>query len=185
MKVLRYVVISILTLLFGMLAKAEVAPDICDMQAAIQYCRNSAIEGPEGIWEFVDDETQVLIRKSAAGRKGYDIIVITTPDCRLKAGDVIGHLNPSSTRGKYKLSLHTSRSKGIFESTRNCVAEFSDKDDSIHVHPMKIKLSMRTMWFLPKFWRSLRISFKNPAAELPLGLLRIFPQSKPHTPLYL
>lgn len=158
---------------------------VCDMEAALQYCREAQLAGPEGIWEFPEDETRVLIRKSPLGQKGYDIIVISTPDCRLHAGDIIGHMNPSSERTKYTLSLNTSKTGALFSGTRKCVAEFSDKDDSIRVHPMKIKISMRTMWFLPKFWRSLRVSFDNPAAELPQGLLRIYPLTQPRTPIYL
>lgn len=178
-------ILSALSLLTPDSVYAQNTDFISDMGVALQYCREAELEGPEGIWEFVEDDTRVLIRKSPLGQKGFDIIVISTPDCRLNPGDIIGHMNPSSERKKYKLSLHTSRSRSIFSGTRNCVAEFSDKDDSIRVHPMKIKISMRTMWFLPKFWRSLRISFDNPAGELPQGLLRIYPQTQPRTPIYL
>lgn len=164
---------------------AQRVPEISDMEAAMQYCAKSQLEGPEGVWEFVEDEAQVLIRRAPLGGKGYDIIVISTSDCRLHAGDIIGHMNPSSKKGKYRLSLHTSRVKSILSGTRDCVAEYSDNDDSILVHPVKLKISMRTMWFLPKFWRSLRFSFSNPAADLPEGLVRIYPRTKPRSPIYL
>lgn len=164
---------------------AQYDPDICDMQAAMQYCRQTETEGPEGIWEFVEDETQVLIRKERHNGKGYDIIVISTPDCRLHPGDVIGSLNPSAKKGKYRMSLHTSRKMGLLADSRQCMAEYIEKEDALIVHPMKLRISMRTMWFLPKFWRSLRISFDNPAAELPHGLTRIFPRTEPRKPVYL
>ncbi len=166
-------------------AYSRTGDKISDMGAALQYCRESELEGPEGIWEFTDDETSVLIKKDPLGGKGYEIIVITTPDCRLHPGDIIGHIIPSAKKGKYKLNLNTSRKMGILTDTHQCMAEYIEKDDAIIVHPMKLKISMRTMWFLPKFWRSLRISFDNPAAELPHGLTRIYPRKEPIKPIYL
>ena len=36
---------------------------IFDMESALVYCRETAMEYPEGIWEFAGDETQVLIKR--------------------------------------------------------------------------------------------------------------------------
>lgn len=159
--------------------------EISDMESAIRYCREAETEGPEGIWEFVEDETQVLIKKEKLGGNGYDIVVISTPDCRLKPGECIGHIERSAKKGKYRMKLYTSRDMGAFTDSRLCMAEYIEQEDAIIVHPMKLRVSVRTMWFLPRFWRSLRISFDNPAADLPKGLLKIYPRTMPLKPIYL
>ncbi len=174
-----------MTLNFGVMATNVITPDIYDNQSAMKYCREAELEAPEGIWEFVEDETRVLIKKEERGGKGYDIIVISTPDCRLKPGDRIGNIERSVKKGKYRMKLFVNRNMGIFTDSRICMAEYIEKEDAIQVHPMKLKISMRAMWFLPKFWRSIRISFDNPAANLPRGLIKIYPRTEPSKPAYL
>ncbi len=170
---------------FRVMAANAFEDNVFDLESAMQYCKETELEGPEGIWEFVEDETQVLIKKESRGGNDYDIVIISTPDCRLKPGDKIGSLQRSAKRGKYKMNLFVSRNMGIFTDSRRCLAEYIDKEDAMQVQPLKLKISVRTMWFLPKFWRSLRISFDNPAADLPHGLLRIYPRNEPTKPIYL
>ena len=74
---------------------------------------------------------------------------------------------------------------GALSDSRTCMAEYIEKDDAILTHPVKLKISVRTMWFLPKFWRSLKIAVDNPAAALPHGLVRIYPRKEPSKPVYL
>lgn len=169
----------------GVMAANAFEAGIFDLESAMQYCHETELEGPEGIWEFVEDETIVLIKKENRGGKDYDIIIVSTPDCRLKPGERIGSLQRSAKRGKYKMNLFVSRNMGTFTDSRICLAEYIDKEDAMHVQPMKLKISVRTMWFLPKFWRSLRISFDNPAADLPRGLLKVYPRNEPSKPIYL
>lgn len=179
------IVIAAVCPAFRAMAANAFETDIFDFESAMQYCNETELEGPEGIWEFVEDETLVLLKKENRGGKDYDIIIISTPDCRLKPGERIGSLQRSAKRGKYKMNLFVSRNMGILTDSRICLAEYIDKEDAMQVHPMKLKISVRTMWFLPKFWRSLRISFDNPAAELPHGLLRVYPRNEPSKPIYL
>ncbi len=177
--------LAAMTLACGAMAANARDQMIFDMESALVYCRETAMEGPEGIWEFAGDETQVLIKKETRGGKGYDIIVISTPDCRLSPGETIGNIQPSAKKGKYRMKLYVSRKMGTFSDSRTCIAEYIEKDDVILTHPVKLKISVRTMWFLPKFWRSLKISVDNPAASLPHGLVRIYPRKEPSKPVYL
>ncbi len=170
---------------FGIPAANTYDPEIFDLESAMQYCKEAELEDPEGLWEFVEDETLVLIKKDKRGGKDFDIIIVSTPDCRLKPGEKIGSLQRSSKKGKYRMNLFITRHMGALSDSRVCLAEYSEKEEAIQIQPMKLKISMRTMWFLPKFWRSLRISFDNPTADLPHGLLRIHPRKEPAKPIYL
>lgn len=178
------IVAALLPSVFGSNAATR-CNDVYDMQSARQYCDQTSLEGPEGIWEFTEDETSVLIRRKAHGARGYDIIVVSTPDCRLKPGDIIGNMERSAKKGTFKMHLYTSAHMGVLSNPRQCAAEYSDGNDSMLIHPQKIRISVRTMWFLPKFWRSLRVSFDNPAGDLPPGLCRVYPRIKPDKPIYL
>lgn len=162
-----------------------ITPVISDTGEALRYCRETSLDGIEGIWEFTDDETQVLVKRQGHGGNGYDIIVTETPDCRLHPGEKIGSLERSAKRDTYKMKLFIRKDMGLLTDSRTCLAQYSAKDDAIIVEPMKINISMRTLWFLPRFWRSLRMKVSNPAAEIPKGLIRVYPVSKPSKPIYL
>lgn len=164
---------------------AAITPCISDTGEAMRYCKETTLDGIEGIWEFTDDETLILVKRQEHGGKGYDIIVTDTPDCRLQPGDKIGSLERSAKRDTYKMKLFIRRDMGLLTDSRTCLAQYSAKDDAIIVEPMKINISMRTMWFLPRFWRSLKMKVSNPAAEIPKGLIKIYPVSKPSKPIYL
>lgn len=164
------------------------APDIFDMPSAMEYCRQAPLASVEGIWEFPEDATRVLIRRQSADPRAYDLILLSSPDCRLIPGETIGHLEETAETSKFRLSLFCDRRKGLLTDLRNCAAEFSDREGTMRISGRKIKLSIRSTRFLPQFWRLLGISVKDPAGELPLGLIRIFPDARnggSRDPIYL
>lgn len=145
-------------------------------ESAFDYCRGKALDKIEGIWEFPEDETTVLIRKSGREKKEYDIIVLSTPDCRLIPGDVIGKVSPSVDPSKWHLSLYGMKKGNILTDLRECVATFNDREGTIKIERPKVKISLRYTRFLPKFWRILSIfNITEPATKIPEGLIRIFP----------
>ena len=159
--------------------------NVRDMEDALEYCRIAPLERPEGVWEFPEDETRVLIKKTPGKPRSYDIVHISGPDCRLQPGETIGRMTATVDRNKYKLSLSVSRDYGLLSDTRSCSAEFREKENSLVIRPARIKITTRTLWFLPKFWRSLKIIYDNPAADLPHGIIRIYPPALPENPVYL
>lgn len=158
---------------------------ISDMQAAKDYCDKEELDLVEGIWEFPEDETKVLIRKSPLKEGDYDLVVISSPDCRLESGETIGKMESTSDTGKYRLSLYCSRKAGFLTDMRTCRADFKDKDGTIHIFPKKYKLGLRSLWLLPKFWRMIKVSVDNPQEKIQRGLVRIYPGGKPRGPVYL
>ncbi|MDE7437065.1 MAG: hypothetical protein K2M93_01135 [Muribaculaceae bacterium] len=156
-----------------------------DYGLAQKYCDTSELTGPEGIWQFPDDETTVLLRRHPHSASKFEIFVIESPDCRLNPGEKLGELHSSADSSKFKLNLYTSRKTGILTDSRSCSAELKENGDAFIMHPLKLKISLRTMWFLPRFWRSLRINIENPSASVPYGLIRLYPRYAPLAPFYL
>lgn len=177
-----FLILAGIIFLQGQLSYAQ---KISDMGRAIDYCTETALVNPEGIWEFADDETIVLIKRSDPRLHRFDIIVVDTPDCRLNPGEKIGSLERTANSDKFRLSLYTSRKTGLLSDLRSCAAELRENGDSFIFHPRKIKISIRYPGFLPKFWRSLRVTLDNPAATLPYGLIRRYPRSVPSYPIFL
>lgn len=156
-----------------------------DFGLAQEYCDCTELTEPEGIWQFPDDETTVLIRRAPHSSSKFEIFVIETPDCRLNPGDKLGELQRSADTSKFKMSLYTNRKTGILTDSHSCSAELKENGDTFIMQPRKLKISLRTMWFLPRFWRSLRIDIDNPASRLPYGLIRLYPRTNPFSPFYL
>lgn len=152
------------------------ALQISDMGRAIEYCDRAPLERVEGIWEFPEDNTRVLIKRADQKRSLYDIIIISSPDCRLHAGEKIGEMTPSIDSDKFRLSLYTSRRDGLLTDPSNCIAVFNDNEGTMRVEKRKFKISLRFTRYLPKFWRLLSLlSSDNPVDKLPKGLVRIYP----------
>lgn len=154
------------------------AEKISDMGAALDFCRERPLDYIEGIWEFPEDNTVVLIKNTDRKRRIYDLIIVSSPDCRLNAGDKIGEMKGTIDSKKFHLSLFTRLRNGIFSDPENCAATFSDSEGAIRVEKKKVKFSLRLSRFLPKFWRVLSLfSIDNPTEKLPKGLIRLYPSS--------
>lgn len=162
--------------LFLLLAGTIRSEKISDMGRAIDYCLQNPLDRIEGIYEFPEDNMEVLVRLADQKRRRYEIIVITTPDCRLAPGEKIGEMTGSIDPDKFHLSLYTSRKAGLLSDPGNCLAEFDENDGAIRIEKRKLKISTRVSRFLPKFWRILSLfSIDDPTGKLPKGLIRIFP----------
>ena len=171
-------------LLFPFLAAAA---DISDEGAARAYCDAAPLLRIEGIWEFPSDGTRVLIRRTGPDTKGCDIILLSSPDCRLLPGETIGALTPAAEAGRFRLSLCRRRSQGILSDPAHCAAKLSSSGNSLTINPRKLKLRLGTLWFLPRFWRALRLSVSDPEGQLTDGLVRLYPRIPDRTsdPVYL
>jgi hypothetical protein len=158
---------------------------VSDMGIAREWCDRTMTHRIEGIWEFPQDETRVLIRRSAGTDNRYDIIVVESPDTRLQPGENIGYLQISPLSTKFEMALYRNRQKGILGSPGKCLAELNEKEDALIIQGRKMKFSLGSRWFLPAFWRSVRISLKNPLNALPKGMIRIYPKTTRRQPDYL
>lgn len=168
--------ISVIVTQKAVAARPPESMEICDMQAALDYCMEAPLDRIEGIWEFPEDNTVVLIKRNGTLRRQYDLIIISTPDCRLNPGEKIGIMTQSVDADKLQLSLFGTRRDGLLTDPGNCSAIFNDKEGTIRVEKGKIKIALNVSRFLPKFWRILSLfKISNPASKLPDGLVRIYP----------
>lgn len=179
---IKYAVIAA-ALFVGIVVRAE--EPIMDMGAAIDYCSSRALTGPEGIWEFPEDQTRVLITRRKESPYHYDIKVVSSPDCRLQPGEKIGEMEESAKPGKLRISLYASRRKNLLTDMRHCAGDYQARTGRILIEPRSVKLSLRNSMrhalqpldILPKFWLLFSIKVNDPAAALPTGLIRLYPSS--------
>ncbi len=149
---------------------------ISDLGMAMDYCRENPIDRIEGIYEFPEDNTVVLIRCAEPRQRMYELIVVSTPDCRLNPGEKIGEMNGTVDPDKFRLALFTSRKNGILSEPNDCTAQFDESDGALRIEKKKLKFSPRLSRFLPKFWRIISLfTIDDPTTKLPQGLIKIFP----------
>ncbi|MDE6561544.1 MAG: hypothetical protein K2K75_09200, partial [Muribaculaceae bacterium] len=86
------------------------------------WCDTNALSPVEGIWEYPEDGARVLIQSDPTHPGTYSISVISTPDCRLEYGDVIGRLHPTVDAKQFRLEQWTHKDKSIFSKAENCAA---------------------------------------------------------------
>lgn len=143
--------------------------------AARAWCDGNVLQPIEGIWEYPDDNTRVLISSDNTVAGTYSLKVLSTPDCRLNPGDVIGRLYPSIDARQYRLEQWTRKEDFKFIKPTDCTATLSSDGESIRVKAAKFKFKINPTTLLPRFWRIVRISVSNPVDDLPAGLVKIYP----------
>lgn len=163
--------------------------EIRDMGAAREWCDNAMLQLIEGIWMFPDDETSVLIRKSAGQANMFDLVVIETPDTRLTPGEIIGNIKSTPLSTKFELNLFKNKTKGLLSDSEKCMAELNENEDALIISMPKKKFRFTPRMILPSFWNLIRLSFRiddsNPVEKLPYGMVRIYPQFTPRQIDYL
>ncbi len=178
----------ILLLYVALISTAASGRTIYDEGEARAYCDSTTLQRIEGIWEFPGDDTRVLIRRVIPTARLCEIIVLGTPDCRLRPGDVIGNVRPSAEAGTYELSICRQLAKGVFSDPGHCVAHLKDNDASLTFEPRKISFKLGSMYFLPRFWRMIRFRITKPDEEIPCGMVKVYPSAyngKITEPIYL
>lgn len=156
-----------------------------DEGEAREYCDTTALHRIEGIWEFPDDQTRVLISRRQIDN-AYDIIVVDTPDCRMAPGDIIGNVKPSAQPGTYEMSISRMKVKGVFSDPGKCKARLADNESSLSFTTRKLSVNIGNLYLLPRFWRLFRFKIKD--VEIPQGMVRVYPVpygSKVKEPIYL
>lgn len=156
-----------------------------DLDRAKKWCDDNMLMNVEGIWEFPEDMTRVLIKKDSVRPNRFDIIVLESPDTRIRPGESMGYLQCSAASDKFEMGIYRTRMKQTLSQLGTCLAELKDKDGAIYVSGKKAKFSIGSRWILPSFWKIVRISVKNPLESLPKGLVRLYPNPVKEKPYYL
>lgn len=139
------------------------------------WCDTNVLSPVEGIWEYPEDGARVMIQGDPTSPGTYTITVLTTPDCRLETGDVIGSLHPSIDSHQFRMVQYTHREKFSFKKQVECRAILSADGEILRVKAPKMKLKVNLNTLLPRFWRLIRVSYDNPAEDIPAGLVKVYP----------
>ena len=140
-----------------------------------EWCDTGVLNPVEGIWEYPDDGARVCIQADPASPGSFTIYMISTPDCRLEYGDVIGHLHPTVDSRQFRLEQWTHKDKLSFTKAEQCAATLSADGESLRVKSPKLKLKINVHTLLPRFWRVARVSYDDPTDKLPAGLVKVYP----------
>lgn len=140
-----------------------------------EWCDSNILSPIEGIWEYPDDGARVLIQADPKSPGSFAITVISTPDCRLEYGDVIGRLNPTVDPKQFRLEQYTHKDKLTLTKAEQCAASLSSDGESLRVKSPKLKFKVNLNTLLPRFWRIVRVSYDDPTDKLPAGLVKVYP----------
>lgn len=144
-------------------------------EEARRWCDKSPLSPVEGIWEYPDDGARVLIQEDVAKPGTFTLTIISTADCRLQPGDVIGRLYPTINSRQFRLEQMTRKNKLSLTNPFDCTATLSSDKESLQVKSPKATFKINLNTLLPRFWRIVRLSVKKPTEDLPAGLLKIYP----------
>lgn len=151
-----------------------VAQILTESEARV-WCDEDVLAPVEGIWEYPSDDVRVVIKSDDTMRGTFTISILETPDCRLNPGDVIGRLHPTADSRQFRLEQMTRVDPLGLVHPKDCSATLSSDGESLRVKSPKLKLKIMPYTLLPRFWRLIRVSEKNPADELPAGLVKVYP----------
>ncbi|MDE5846742.1 MAG: hypothetical protein K2H71_05270 [Muribaculaceae bacterium] len=140
-----------------------------------EWCDTGVLNPVEGIWEYPDDGARVCIQADPTSPGSYSISIISTPDCRLEYGDVIGRLHPTVDRRQFRLEQFTRKDKSVFIKAEQCAATLSSDGESLRVKSPKLKFKVNVNTLLPRFWRVVRVTYDDPVDKLPAGLVKVYP----------
>lgn len=144
---------------------------------AKQYCDESPLDNVEGIWTFIEDGIDLLIRrKENENRENcYELIVLQSADKSLKFGTVIGYMFKTADVEKFRLFLYTESSIQGVVSPKECVAILSKDNYQMTFEGKELKVRINVAGLLPHLWKVIRYKIENPASELKKGFLKIYP----------
>ncbi len=144
-------------------------------EEARQWCDDNMLDQVEGIWEYPEDGARVLIQSDPAIPGSFTLTVLSTPDCRLEPGDIIGRLYSSVDPKQFRLNQSTRKDKSALTRFCDCAAVLSADGETLKVKSPKVKFRINLNTLLPRFWRVVRLSVSDPASDLPAGLIKVYP----------
>lgn len=157
-------------------AEDEELPDAIpiDIVDAVVLCDSLPLKSIEGLWYYPEDRVTVLIL--GCEKPGcYEIFVVESEDCSLIPGEKIGELTESADPLKYRLTLFSDLKEGRLCNPIECMAVYSEKNESLNIEKPKLNIRINPLGVLPQFWRTIRMSVENPAGKLSEGMIRVYP----------
>ncbi|MCM1320285.1 MAG: hypothetical protein NC217_07900 [Muribaculaceae bacterium] len=150
------------------------------MDGAVAYCDTAAIRGIEGVYLWADREAVVLIRSTRKLRSAsveYEIVNIESADIMYPPGAVMGYLYPTGSANDFHAYLFDSVGTDKARKPKHKAAKYNTSEQSIRFEGKQTKFTFNPLALIPRVRSILRIRQIDPMAELPDGLLLIYPVS--------
>lgn len=167
--------LKIFTSALAVILSMPMYAQIISEKEAREWCDASVLAPVEGIWEYPEDGTHVLIKADPTDPGCFTITILSTPDCRLDPGDAIGKLRHTVDVRQFRLRQWTRKDKISLTGPLDCVATLSTDGESLRIKTPDVKFKINLNTLLPRFWRLVRLSVDNPAEDLPAGMVKVYP----------
>lgn len=175
-------------------AHAEILPGYT-VEAVKTRLDTSPIDQVEGIWEFPDDCTTLVVERLDDSRFSsqfrYRIVLLDAENNRSAIpGTVMGYIVPTAQSDKMYVWLYSGIEDEVFAHPVKCAATL-DGDCSVLTFTkptMKLKIRMNLARLLPTLFKGLSVSVEPQTPGHPLGFRKIYPADNigtPHQIIYL
>lgn len=144
----------------------------------------------EGIWQMAaDGATFAIVREDAVSEplpRHLKLIMIESPNRRVRPGTVIGHAIPTVKPGVYEARLYTRiRELGGLELPRKFLLTLGKDDATLTMQPYKSPVKVNLLRLLPYMYRSV-VRLQQSRPDGLDGAVRIYPHvPNPLTKTYL
>ena len=156
-----------------------------NMERATAYCDTAAIRGIEGIYLWADRDAVVLLRatrKMHSAATEYEIVNIESSDIMYAPGAVMGYLYPTGATDAFHAYLFDNIEPDKAVKPKHKSAKYTSSDHSIKFDGKQTKLSFNPLAIIPRVRSIMRIKQTDPLADLPDGLLLIYPVTNASLP---
>lgn len=171
--VLKRILLVVVLMTASLSARSWKVP--VDILEAQELCNEMDLRPVEGLWLCPEDDVVLMIMRHNSDESKYLVTVVESSDCSLIPGMEIGHLSISPDPNKFKLKLFTKVKKGVLQLPCEAAATYSPNNEALTIEKPSIKISFQPGRLLPYFWRTARITVKNPADRIPEGMIKIYP----------
>lgn len=172
-RIFRYTcLVILLTVLSTLPIYAHTPP--ADYVEALEFCDKADLRPIEGLWTYPEDDVIVLVFRNSDRKGIYDIHVVESADCSLKAGMKLGELHESADPLKFNMKLFTKIKNGLLSAPCEATATFSEAKESLTVKKSSAGIKINPGRLLPYFWRIVSVSIKSKESA-PEGMIKIYP----------
>lgn len=136
----------------------------------------------EGLWSMTAEELLVLIIRNDNGRLDMTVAPENLGS-GLKAGQLIGYLEPTADKDCYWLYLEDVPQRkgnlknvlGTYPFTKRCILRLKDNGEILSIERGSVAVSLKPSGIFPAFSRLIRFQFKNPNSKVHEGFRKIYP----------
>ena len=161
----------------GLPEKGVVIPGVDEASMKARFAE-SDLQALEGIWEYPSEKMTLAIeRTEATYGMAYRVILLSSDDIELLPGTVMGYIESSADKKKYRLWLYSERNKLAPQKPLECVATLSADGTSLTFEPphYKVKVSVNVVRLFTNIFRGVSVRPDKVEEKLPIGFRKVYP----------